>query len=70
MKPNAIRFGLVKEVRIGGFLNVSSQPFPCIALRKNVMGKAFRYETLIIFLGDTKDNFHGIDSTPSFSGSK
>lgn len=58
MKPNAVRFWLVEEVGIDGFLNVCSELPPRVALGEDIMRKALCYEALILFLHNAKNDFH------------
>lgn len=49
---------LVEKVGFDRLAHVLPQAIPIIALRVNVMGKAFGDVTAITFLRYTKDNFH------------
>jgi len=60
VKSNFFGLRLIEEVRGNGLLNVSSQLFPIIRLREDVVGKTFSNVTAAGFLCDTEYNFHGL----------
>jgi hypothetical protein len=60
VKPNLFGLRLIEEIRGNRLLNVSSQIFPAIRLREDVVGKTFGDEAAAGFLCDTEYKFHGL----------
>jgi hypothetical protein len=59
---------LVKKVSADGFLYISAQFFPGIALCKDVVAEALSYESTIFFLVYAEDDFHRLNSGSSKRG--